>query len=213
MSETQTDPNVICNWGSPPVHSDAGDTELAASESIAPHAPALRVQLLQWIRQAGPNGLTDQESAALLARERRCVATDSRAKNTISPRRVELRDGGFVEDSGLRRDGAIAWRATGKAGSGEVCIRKQYRKRENRPTAPPDFASLDSLGKVRRDAAAAALVTIRETADAEGGVILAHHSRPIIEDLVRCGLVAARLTVAGGDLVWNITLPSDGEGK
>lgn len=90
-------------------HKNAGDTERAAALAVYPKTGTLRWKALQAFATAGPRGLTDVELSEKVGSY----------LYSIAPRRVELRDGGWVEDSGARRDtphkvGATVWRITEK---------------------------------------------------------------------------------------------------
>jgi hypothetical protein len=78
------------------------DTRAAAVQAVAPIVPNMLRQVFDFITDRGPNGATDEEFAiALHMRE-----------STARARRVELRDGGQVRDSQIRR----------KSRSGRLCI-------------------------------------------------------------------------------------------
>lgn len=91
-----------------------GDTSLLAAEAISSVAGKLRLEVLRLIA-ASPNGLTDEEG----------IAASGMPSSTYRPRRVELSigykdiPGGWIEDSGRRRDTiagkpAKVWVATEK---------------------------------------------------------------------------------------------------
>jgi hypothetical protein len=87
-----------------PAHVDAGDTEQAAADRIAPKAGTLRAQALTCFQKAGSNGLTDWELHLEMAVR----------YSTAIPRRYELQHDGWVRDSGSRRatdsgSPAIVW--------------------------------------------------------------------------------------------------------
>lgn len=73
--------------------SDHPDTTYEAAVAIAPRTGTLRRQVLDFIVASGSFGATDLEIQQTLAMN----------GNTERPRRVELVDGGWVVDSGLRR--------------------------------------------------------------------------------------------------------------
>ncbi len=97
-----------------PVHAGARDTERAAARRIAPIAGTLRATVLEWVRDAGPCGLTAKEGGRRYARSLGREADDGSARYSIAPRLTELSKAGYVVDSGQRREGAIVWRAEGK---------------------------------------------------------------------------------------------------
>lgn len=86
----------------------APETELGSALGEYPRTGTARLAVLLAIAGAGDEGLTDCEGSAL---------TDLWLY-TYAPRRVELRDSGWVEDSGHRRAVArsrklaAAWRLT-----------------------------------------------------------------------------------------------------
>lgn len=87
-------------------HRGAGDTERGAAELEFPRSRTHRLRCLEALA-AAENGLSDPELAAVTGLY----------LYTAAPRRVELRDGGWVEDSGLRRSTdqgapAVVWRLT-----------------------------------------------------------------------------------------------------
>ena len=91
-------------------HRHPRDTEVAAAQLITPIAGTLRCIALDAFRDAGPRGLTDQELAG----------ATGRYLYTIAPRRVELVQQGWVQDSGARRRGvrgrsAVVWALTSEA--------------------------------------------------------------------------------------------------
>ncbi len=79
----------------PPAHRNAprGTSEVAAAR-IAGHAPSIRERILAFIRDAGPEGVTDDEGESAL---------DVIAQ-TYTPRRGELVKLKLIVDSGLRRN-------------------------------------------------------------------------------------------------------------
>lgn len=87
------------------LHAVPTDTEAHAAALVAPRAGTQRLRVLAAIADAGDSGLTDPELAA----------TTGLYLYSAAPRRNELLNGGWLEDSGLRRStgrggGAIAWR-------------------------------------------------------------------------------------------------------
>lgn len=83
------------------------DTERAAAELVTPRTGTQRARVLDYIGEAGQRGATDEEVAAGLGM----------LANTERPRRVELEEGGWVRDSGRRRDtasgtAAVVWELT-----------------------------------------------------------------------------------------------------
>ncbi len=69
------------------------DTSLGAAVAIAPRIPELRQRVLDAIRARGKHGATDHELCGELGM----------IKDTVAPRRTELRDDDLVVDSGRRR--------------------------------------------------------------------------------------------------------------
>jgi hypothetical protein len=90
MTTTLPDPTEIIPGAR---HRVAVDTEALAADAIAPRAGTLRALALEHIRIAGAHGLTDGELAA----------STGKYLYTMAPRRVELVQQGWVEDSGVRR--------------------------------------------------------------------------------------------------------------
>lgn len=88
-------------------HRQAKATELSAAYRVMPRTGTQRMIVLLTIAAAGEYGATDQE-----------IADQSGLYlYSAAPRRNELLRGGWVEDSGFRRDtgrggNAIAWRLT-----------------------------------------------------------------------------------------------------
>lgn len=81
-------------------------TSWQAARDAEPNADTHRWRVLRTLRAAYPNGLTDYELGAQLGLQ----------QNSAGKRRGELRDAGFVEDTGQRRPApsgslAIVWRA------------------------------------------------------------------------------------------------------
>jgi hypothetical protein len=89
------------------VRHDAPDTSREAARLIAPKVGTKRQQVLREIAMSAPQGVTDEGI---------CLALGMNP-STERPRRVELVEAGWVEDSGERlllRSGthAILWRLT-----------------------------------------------------------------------------------------------------
>ncbi len=79
-------------------------TSHLAAERVLPHTGTQRFRVLRSLYYALPGGLTDEEMVQELEMN----------PNTQRPRRVELVDGGWVRDSGNRRNTrsgsrAIVW--------------------------------------------------------------------------------------------------------
>lgn len=96
-----------------PHHADAGDTERQAAALVRPRAGTLRAGVLTWLLRR-PAGLTAGELAELL----------HAYLYSVAPRCTELRDDGWLEDSGARRPtprgaSAIVWRLS-EAGAAEL---------------------------------------------------------------------------------------------
>ncbi len=86
------------------------NTRLAAAAEIAPMTPNMQKRVLAFVASRGHHGATDEEIAAGLAMR----------ESTARARRVELRDGGQVQDSLHRRRSragrmCVVWTATRKA--------------------------------------------------------------------------------------------------
>lgn len=86
------------------LRSGAGDTERAAAEAVFPVSGTQRRSVLDAIAAAGDDGLCDHEVQERLGMN----------PSSVRPRRGELVDGGWVEDSGVRRPTpsgaeAVAW--------------------------------------------------------------------------------------------------------
>ena len=91
------------------MHSNPRDTEAEAARLILPRSGTDRLTCLEAFR-AHPEGLTDEELA------KACGLY----LYTAAPRRVELTKGGWVVDSGIRRQTdrgrqAIVWRLSTEA--------------------------------------------------------------------------------------------------
>lgn len=85
---------------------DAKETSRLAALHVAPRSGSQRERVLVALRRAGKKGMTDDE----LSHELRL------SPNSVRPRRLELVEGGWVYDSGVRRPSfygnpAIVWRA------------------------------------------------------------------------------------------------------
>lgn len=104
-------------WGEPPDHDDPEEalapyvrgskTSEDAARRIDGSVDAIRAMVLEFMRKAGEDGVTDQEAQVAL----------SLTGNTQRPRRRELEDAGFVVDSGRTRKtlsnrSAVAWKVT-----------------------------------------------------------------------------------------------------
>ena len=101
-----------------PVHADATDTETAAANRIAEVAGKLRAQVLQWIIEAGAEGMTGKEAGSLYALSLGRDANDGSARYSVMPR-CELRQIGLIRDSGRRRDGSSVWVTVTAESSGD----------------------------------------------------------------------------------------------
>lgn len=82
----------------------AGETERAAARAVFPASGTQRRSVLEAVAAAGEDGLCDHEIEAGLGMN----------PSSVRPRRGELADGGWVEDSGLRRQtpsgaDAVVW--------------------------------------------------------------------------------------------------------
>jgi hypothetical protein len=78
-------------------------TSLEAAESIRPITGALRIRVLEFLRQCGELGATDEEILQALGQEM--------GANTLRPRRIELVRMGAVLDSGRTRKTASGRKA------------------------------------------------------------------------------------------------------
>ena len=76
-------------------------TSVAAAVAIAPHLPAARKRVLEYLRSC-PNGSTDNQG----------IAAGVVSANGYRARRVELVRAGLVRDSGRVVDGSVVWEAT-----------------------------------------------------------------------------------------------------
>jgi hypothetical protein len=89
---------------------DAAETQRLAALRVMPHTGTARRKVLDAIMVASFQGMTDEEIQDVLHMN----------PSTQRPRRVELVEGGWVEDSGERRPtrsgmDAVVWRGTDKA--------------------------------------------------------------------------------------------------
>jgi len=75
------------------LHREAGDTERAAAELVAPRSGTWRWRVLLAVARAGASGRTDWELHTELGG----------LLYTVAPRRHELARDGWIEDSGKRR--------------------------------------------------------------------------------------------------------------
>jgi len=87
----------------------APETQRAAAISEYPRTGTKRLAVLSAVAAADGRGLTDEEGFAITGF----------TQNTYRPRRVELVDGGWVADTGIRRrvlsgKPAVAWVLTEK---------------------------------------------------------------------------------------------------
>jgi hypothetical protein len=86
---------------------DARETQRLAARSAAPRSGTKRRAVLRAIVEAGDSGMTDDEISALL----------HMSPNTARPRRLELLEGCWIEETDVRRDSfygnpSIVWKAT-----------------------------------------------------------------------------------------------------
>ncbi len=112
--------------GTPP--SRPVDTSIAAAQRQRNRAPTIREIILQHVRDQGDLGVTAEEAGAFLAMTRGLPPETPACRLTAAARLTELKLGGFVRDSGRRRETsghckAIVWTATDKAGDGRICER------------------------------------------------------------------------------------------
>lgn len=92
--------------GRPVARATDPGTSWAAARDAEPNAGTHRARVLRELREVYPEGLTDYELADRLGLQ----------QNSAGKRRGELRDAGFVEDSGRTRPApsgsrAIVWTA------------------------------------------------------------------------------------------------------
>ena len=83
---------------------DAAETQIESAVLVLPASGTQRRWVLDWIRVQGEHGATDEEIQLGLGMN----------PSTQRPRRVELVEGGWVEDSGERRKtrsgrNAVVW--------------------------------------------------------------------------------------------------------
>jgi hypothetical protein len=95
----------------PPAQSHS-DTSVAAAQAIKPNANRLRMLVLEAIRAAGADGLTDEEG----------IAATQLSPSTYRPRRIESVQAGLVVDSGRTRKtasgrSAVVWFSTTHEGN------------------------------------------------------------------------------------------------
>ncbi len=94
----------------PVPYASGSETSKAAAESVRPHVAELRQAVFAFIVSRGELGATDQEICAALGSDRR---------DSLRPRRCELRDSGHICDSGRKQRthanrNATVWVVTGK---------------------------------------------------------------------------------------------------
>lgn len=111
----------------PPPYQRHSDTSRGAAFAVSAAAASIRAKVLAWFRENGP--ATDEQMLDGL----------SLAPSTGRPRRVELVQGGWLEDSGERgrtraKKRAVRWRCTGKKPERE---RATARQRELFPGEAP----------------------------------------------------------------------------
>ena len=92
---------------------DHSSTSLEAALNVQPKAATLRRVVLDYLRQCGRDGATDEQIQNAL----------SMNPSTQRPRRIELVEGGLVCDSGQVRK-------TTSGRNAVVWIRSEYAKRE-----------------------------------------------------------------------------------
>jgi hypothetical protein len=99
-----------------PVPYTAGsNTSKASAEEIRPHVAEIRQAVYAFVVSCGELGATDEELYAALGPDRR---------DSLRPRRCELRNSGHIVDSGRRRPthtgrSAAVWIWTGKPFEGK----------------------------------------------------------------------------------------------
>ncbi len=99
-----------------PVHRNPRDTEVAAARRVKTVLTGLRLDVFNWIKEAGEHGATGKELGRRLAIQRGLDPENASARYSAMPRATELAKAGLVTDSGKRREGSIAWISTpGKA--------------------------------------------------------------------------------------------------
>jgi len=106
------------------------ETSRQAAKSMESATAPLRVKLLEFIRSRGDLGATHAECSAYYAGMQGKSEDSDTCRNTAGPRVTELKDAGFVADSGRRRPTrpgsnktCTVWVATAKEGDGSVCER------------------------------------------------------------------------------------------
>jgi len=98
----------------PPSSSNAPETSDQAAAAIAPASETIAFKVLEYLRERGPAGATDEE-----------VHQDLRLGiRTAVPRRWELCEKGLVKDSGLRRkvesgNYAVVWTVVDAVAEGQ----------------------------------------------------------------------------------------------
>lgn len=85
-----------------PAHQRHSDASAAAAAAIRKDTSRLRMEVYRLIKKRGKRGCTDEEGDAALAL----------GGNTYRPRRVELVEKGWIEDSGTKRPAASGRMAT-----------------------------------------------------------------------------------------------------
>lgn len=90
-------------------HDDAGTTELAARDRIAPKAGQLRGRVLYLVAQASDDGLTATEAYELYVQ---AFGEPRGGLYSIAPRLSELERSGYLQASALVRDRRQAYIAT-----------------------------------------------------------------------------------------------------
>lgn len=92
------------------MRTDAPPTQEEAAYTVMPRTGTQRMTVLERIVEAGERGQTDDEVADATGIYR----------SSVTPRRLELREGGWIDDSGTQRQtghggNGIVWVATEKA--------------------------------------------------------------------------------------------------
>ncbi len=97
-------------------HHDARPAEAAAAQRV--DATGLRARVLDWIADAGTDGLTSKEARGLYS-----TLFGHPDPWSVPPRFSELSRAGAIVDSGQRRDGATVWCLAPRpaAGPGHAC--------------------------------------------------------------------------------------------
>lgn len=88
-----TQPDLFTAWDTEPPSVADSPTSIAAAKQIEPVSGALRRQVYEFIRERGQSGATDEEIIAAL----------DMSPSTARPRRIELVQAGFVQNSGSTR--------------------------------------------------------------------------------------------------------------